>query len=304
MAKIELVVMAAGIGSRYGGLKQMDPVGPSGQIVLDYAVYDAVRAGFEKVVFILRKDIEEAFRETIGRRIEQRVETAYVFQALDDLPEGFDLPPGRTKPWGTGHAVLCAKSAVDSPFAAINADDYYGASSFKVLADYLGTARDCDGTYDFCMVGFVLGNTLTEHGHVARGVCTAAADGTLSSIMERTKVQRFGPSIRYTEDDQSWIDLPADSVVSMNIWGFTPAFLTELEARFPAFLRRSAADLKAEFYVPVVVNDLVAEGKARVRILKTDERWFGVTYQEDKPMVKAAIAEKVRDGIYPADLWA
>ena len=300
---MQLVVMAAGIGSRYGGLKQIDPVGPSGEIVLDYAVYDALRAGFSRVVFIIRKDIEEVFRQEVGRHIEEQVETAYVFQELDKLPSGFDVPAGRAKPWGTGHAVLCAAEQVDTSFAVINADDFYGRGSFQVLGDYLRTARDADGVYDFCMVAFILDNTLTDHGHVSRGVCTADEQGQLASIVERTRIERFDQAVRYTEDDEHWHDLPADSIVSMNTWGFTPAFFDELRARFPAFLEKNLQTPKAEYLMPAVVDDLIREGKARVKVLRTDERWFGVTYPEDKPHVKTAIARMVDEGVYPESLW-
>ena len=303
MADMQLVVMAAGIGSRYGGLKQIDPVGPSGEIVLDYAVYDALRAGFTRVVFIIRKDIEEVFRRKVGRRIEKHVDTAYVFQELDKLPAGFEVPPERVKPWGTGHAVLCAADQVDSPLAVINADDFYGKESFQVLGDYLSAARDSGGVYDFCMVAFILQNTLTDHGHVSRGICTAGENGELASIVERTRIEKFDQAVRYTEDDEHWHDLPADSIVSMNTWGFTPVFFDELRARFPAFLTENLQMPKAEYLMPAVVDALIREGKARVKVLRTDERWFGVTYPEDKPHVKAAIARVVDEGIYPESLW-
>ena len=303
MQEPQLVVMAAGIGSRYGGLKQIDPVGPSGEIVLDYAVYDALKAGFKKVVFIVRKDIEQAFRQSVGKAVEKRVETAYVCQELDKLPPGLAPPAGRTKPWGTGHAVLCAKDAITAPFAAINADDFYGAHSFKILCDYLAKAKDRPGNYDCCMVGFVLDNTLTEHGHVARGVCTTTPDGLLSSIVERTKIRRFGRVVRYAEGDDNWVDIPADSVVSMNMWGFTPGILAELECRFASFFERNVDNPKAEYFLPSVVNELIQESKAEVKILRTDSRWIGVTYKEDKPKVKQAIREMVDQGVYPERLW-
>lgn len=304
MASLTLLVMAAGIGSRYGGLKQIDPVGPNGEIVVDYSVYDALRAGFDKVVFVIRRDIEDAFRERIGRTVESRVETAYVFQELDRLPAGFTLPAGRTKPWGTGHAILCARDSVDTPFAAINADDFYGRTAFEVLAGHLRTARDSGGVYDYAMVGYVLENTLSDHGHVSRGVCASGPDSCLIDIRERERVRRFADGVRYAGADGEWIGLPAGSVVSMNFWGFTPGLFGELESRFPAFLRAGAANiLKAEFLIPEVVGNLVREGKARIRVLPTGERWFGVTYPEDRPRVQAAIREIVARGVYPENLW-
>ena len=299
-----LLVMAAGIGSRYGGLKQIDPVGPNGEIVIDYSVFDALRSGFDKVVFVIRRDIEDAFRDRVGRTVEQRVETAYVFQELDRLPRGFALPEGRTKPWGTGHAILCARDSVGTPFAAINADDFYGRAAFEALAGHLRNARDAGGIHDFAMVGYVLENTLSDHGHVARGVCAVGEDRCLSDVCEREMVRRFPDGVKYAGAAGDWIGIPARSVVSMNVWGFTTGIFDELEDRFPAFLRASAANpLKAEFLIPEVVGSLVREGKARVRVLPTAERWFGVTYPEDRPRVQAAIREIVARGVYPESLW-
>jgi len=302
MSGPQLVVMAAGIGSRYGGLKQVDPVGPSGEIVIDYSTYDAIRSGFEKVIFIIRQDIEEVFRRKIGRSIEKRVDTAYVFQELDDLPEGFVRPPERSKPWGTGHAVLCAADQITGPFAVINADDFYGAGSFAILADYLRDARDRDGKYDCCLAGYVLGKTLTEHGHVARGVCTTEG-GRLVEIVERTCIQRFPDGVKYTEDGRNWVEIDPDTTVSMNMWGFTTDFLDELRAGFDKFCRTSLDIPKSEFFVPVVVNDLIVAGKTSPAVLMTDEQWYGVTYQEDKPALKAAIGRMVSSGRYPENLW-
>ena len=302
MAGPQLVVMAAGIGSRYGGLKQVDPVGPSGEIVIDYSIYDALRGGFEKVIFIIRRDIEEIFRRKVGLSIEKQIDTAYVFQELDRLPEGFVCPPERLKPWGTGHAVLCASDQITGPFAAINADDFYGAGSFAVLADYLRTARDRDGKYDCCLTGYVLGKTLTEHGHVARGVCTTV-DGRLVEIIERTCIQRFPDGVKYTEDRQNWFEIDPDSTVSMNMWGFTPGFLDELRTGFDEFCRTSLNTPKAEFFVPVLVNDLIVADKTSPAVLMTDEQWHGVTYQKDKPALKAAIDRMIASGRYPENLW-
>ncbi|MCP4376970.1 MAG: nucleotidyltransferase [bacterium] len=302
MAGPQLVVMAAGIGSRYGGLKQIDPVGPSGEIVIDYSVYDALRAGFEKVIFIIRREIEDVFREKIGKSIEKQIDTAYVFQDLDALPEGFACPPDRLKPWGTGHAVLCADEQVTGPFAVINADDFYGAGAFAVLGDYLRTARDADGKYDCSMVGYILGKTLTEHGHVARGVCTTA-DGCLVDIVERTCIQKFPDGVKYTEDGENWVDIDPASTVSMNMWGFTLGFLDELRAGFKEFCSTSLNTPKSEYFVPAVVNDLIVSGKTSPKVLVTDEQWYGVTYQEDKPAIKASIAQMVAAGRYPENLW-
>ena len=295
--------MAAGMGSRYGGLKQIDPVGPSGEIILDYSAYDALRAGFEKIVFVIRRDLEELFREKVGRNLERRTDVAYVFQDISMVPEGFSVPEGRVKPWGTGHAVMVCKGAIDTPFAAINADDYYGSSAFQTIADYLRTAKDRNGLYDYCMVGYAIGNTVSEHGSVARGICEVT-DGLLTDLRERTRIEQFPDGIRYTENGSDWVDLPPDSVASMNFWGLTPSFLDELEAGFPEFLCKSADDpLKAEYFLPEAVGDLAKAGKARVRVLPTDEKWFGVTYQEDRPLIQNAMRSLIRTGVYPEKLW-
>ena len=305
MSSLTLVVMAAGIGSRYGGLKQIDPVGPSGEVVLDYSVFDALRAGFDRVVFIIRRDIEEAFRERIGRRIERAAETAYVFQSPDALPPGFDLPGGRRKPWGTAHAILASRDAVATPFLAINADDYYGRTAFDSMAGYLGRGSGGGNELEFAMVGYRLANTLSEHGTVARGVCTATADGFLIGIRELLKIRSFPDGIKYSENDVDWTPVDPESWASMNFWGFTRGLFGELERRFPVFLRANAANItKAEFLIPEVVGDLLREKRVRVRILPTRERWFGVTYPEDRPAFRRAILELVEAGAYPRDLWA
>ncbi len=303
MTQPQLVVMAAGIGSRYGGLKQIDPIGPSGEIVIDYSIYDAIRAGFEKVVFIIRKEIEDTFRDKIGKTVEKQIETAYVLQELDNLPAGVTPPADRTKPWGTAQAVLCARDAIDAPFAAINADDFYGRSSFQALGDHLRSAQNTGGVMDFSMVGFILANTLTEHGHVARGVCTAGEDNYLASIVERTRIQTFDKSVRFTEDGDNWTDLPSDSIVSMNMWGFTTSIFDAIESYFVRFLAENIGDLKAECYLPSVVDELIQAGVARAKILHTDEKWIGVTYPQDKPIVKEAIGKLVAAGDYPEKLW-
>jgi hypothetical protein len=305
MASLTLVVMAAGIGSRYGGLKQIDPVGPSGEVVLDYSVYDALRSGFDRVVFIIRKDIEAAFRERIGRRVERTIDTAYVLQSLDQVPPGYALPADRKKPWGTGQALLACRDAVTTPFLAVNADDYYGRTAFTSMAGFLRGLDPSAAGPEFAMVGYRLENTLSEHGTVARGVCEATADGYLLRIRELLKIRRFPDGIKHTVNDIDWIGLDPASWTSLNFWGFTTALFGELERRFPIFLGKNAARiLKAEFLIPEVVGELIGEGAARVRILPTKERWFGVTYPGDRPLFKARILELVEAGVYPRDLWA
>ena len=304
MSDPTLLVLAAGIGSRYGGLKQADPVGPNGELIIHYSAYDALRAGFGKIVFLIRRDIEEAFRERVGRDVERQADVAYAYQELSNLPPGFTIPAGRVKPWGTGHAVLCCRDAVTTNFAAINADDFYGAESYRVLAGYLKRAQDTADTYHYSMVGYVLSNTLSEHGHVARGVCQVGPDGRLQAIKERLHIEPFADGIKFQEEDGSWIPVSGDSTVSMNMWGFTPSLFDELAARFPRFLEQSAANpLKAEFLLPDVVGELVQEGRTRVKVLPTPERWFGVTYQADRPRVQAAVRDLIAQGKYPSRLW-
>jgi hypothetical protein len=303
MPDTTLIVMAAGIGSRYGGLKQIDPVGPGGEKIIDYSVYDARRAGFRQVLFVIRRDMEDEFRKHIGRRIEGHIDTAYVYQELEPLPRGFKAPENRVKPWGTAHAVAVCRHRVHTPFAVINADDFYGPSTFHVLCSYLQNIQEEGGVHECCLVGYLLGNTLSEHGHVSRGVCEVVSDGSLREIHERVKIQKFGDKIQHTEDGKSWIDLPADSVVSMNMWGFTPSVFGELETGFIDFLRERGSDPKAEYFLPERIGDLVATGRARVKVLPTEERWFGITYKEDKPFVGKAVLDLVEQGIYPPSLW-
>lgn len=296
--------MAAGMGSRYGGLKQIDPVGPNGEIIMDYSIYDAVKAGFGKVVFIIKEENEETFRTAIGNRVDKIVDTAYVFQKLDMLPAGYSVPEGRVKPWGTAHAVLCCCNVIDTSFAVINADDFYGYSSFEVLYDFLKDTEDCDGKYKYSMAGFILENTLTENGHVARGICTVNENGYLKDIHERTKIQKFRDGTKYTEDGESWISISEGSIVSMNIWGFTKSLFKELEEMFPKFLDESRDNiLKAEYFLPSVIDKLIKDEKATIKVLPSKERWYGVTYKEDKPVVKQAIADLIKQGAYPENLW-
>ncbi len=301
---LTLIVMAAGLGSRYGGIKQIEPVGPHGATLLDYAVYDALRAGFGKVVFVLNEAIAASFEERFGTTIARHCEVAYVIQRLTDIPVEFAVPPERKKPWGTGHAVLSCKRVVDGPFAVINADDFYGHAAFETLAGYLTHAEDQNGFYNYCMVGYTLEHTITEHGHVSRGICEVDADGYLMHIRERIHIERRGAAIAYTEDGATWITLPNNTIVSMNIWGFTPSLFAELEQRFPIFLRDNVSALaKVEFFLPNIVGDLVQEERARVKVLHSDAQWFGVTYKEDRPRVQQAIRALIAQGIYPENLW-
>ena len=307
MKKPTLVVMAAGMGSRYGGLKQIDPVGPNGQLIIDYSIYDARRAGFETVVFVIKHEIEGTFKSAIGDRLSRVIDVRYAFQELTDLPEGYAVPAERVKPWGTCHAVLAARKIVDGPFAVINADDYYGPEAFQKIYDYLSAHPDQPGCYEFAMVGYRLDNTVTEHGHVARGVCVEDGEHFLRTVTERTHIEKEGADARYTEDDgATWTALPGDTIVSMNLWGLSESFLGEAWARMPAFLDKVLAEnpLKGEYFLPSVVSDLIREGKARARVLRSADRWHGVTYQADKPAVVAALAEKTAAGLYPEDLWA
>jgi dTDP-glucose pyrophosphorylase len=303
MEKPQIVVMAAGMGSRFGGAKQIESVGPSGEIIIDYSLFDAYRAGFRRIVFIIRHDTEQAFKERINKGLEHRFEIRYAYQEQSCLPSGFeDMAAIRTKPWGTAHAVMCAANEVDAPFAVINADDFYGSESFNNLYRFLTMAKDTGSTYDFCMVGYLLKKTLTKYGQVARGICTASADGFLESIVERTRIERAGESIRY-ECEDGWKDVSGDSTVSMNMFGFTPVFLKEVAERFSGFLEKNKLNSKAEYFLPSVVNELITEKKARVKILPTHDDWLGVTYRDDLEPVRESINRLVSEGKYPARLW-
>ena len=305
MNKPILVVMAAGMGSRYGGLKQMDPVGANGEIIMDYSLYDAYQAGFRKVVFIIKEEMMDDFKEVIGNRAEKVMEVAYAFQKLDDLPEGFTVPEGRVKPWGTGHAVLAARDHIDGPFAVINADDYYGAAGFKKIYDFLAEVKD-DEIAHYTMVGYELMNTLSENGHVARGVCSVDENSMLTDITERTKIVKTETAAAFTEDDgKTWTELDRDTIVSMNLWGFTASMMEALKERFPEFLKKTVVEnpMKGEFFLPFVVGDLLAENKADAKVLTSADKWFGVTYKEDKPVVVEAIAKLTAEGKYPSPLW-
>lgn len=299
-----LVVMAAGMGSRYGGLKQIDPVDKEGHIIMDFSVYDAVKAGFKKVIFIIKKENEADFKAAIGDRLSKHLDVTYVFQDVKNLPEGYEVPEERVKPWGTGHAVLSCIDEIDGPFAVINADDYYGANAFRMAYDFLTQNQDEDGIYRYMMVGYKLENTLTENGHVARGVCVTDEEGYLQKIHERTHIERHEGNVAYTEDEgKTWTALPQDSTVSMNMWGFSESILKELKARFPKFLEENLPvnPMKCEYFLPFVVDELLGENKATVKVLKSMDKWYGVTYKEDKPVVVAAIQRMKDEGLYPQD---
>ena len=300
-----LVIMAAGMGSRYGGLKQIDPIDKDGHIIIDFSIFDAIRAGFEKIVFIIKKANEKDFKEVIGNRMEKYVQVEYVFQELCNLPEGYSVPEGRVIPFGTGHAILSCKDVIDGPFSVINADDYYGPTAYKMIYDYLDSHSD-DDKYRYTMVGYVLENTLTDNGHVARGVCETDENHYLTGITERTHIEKKEDGAYYTEDDgQTWHEIPEGSTVSMNLWGFSESILKELDARFSKFLDENLEKnpLKCEYFLPTVVNELLDENKATVEVLKSMDKWYGVTYKEDKAFVMDAIQKLKDDGLYPEKLW-
>ena len=305
MDKPVLVIMAAGMGSRYGGLKQIDPVDGDGHIIMDFSIYDAKRAGFEKVIFIIKRENEEDFKNTIGIRVEKYMEVANTYQELSDLPEGYQVPEGRVKPWGTAHAVLSCIHEIGGSFAVINADDYYGAEAFQLIYDYLEGHPD-DEKYRYAMVGYELGNTVTDNGHVARGICEMNEKGELAGIHERTRIEKREGGIAYSEDDgATWIPVPADSTVSMNMWGFTKSILKEIRDGFPAFLDQGLKEnpMKCEYFLPAVVSELLGEGRAAAVVLKSPDKWYGMTYKEDKPVVAAAIRRMKDEGLYREHLW-
>ena len=300
--KPTLVVLAAGMGSRYGGLKQVDPVGPSGEAILDYSVFDAERGGFGKVVFVIRHDFEDEFKSKVGRKYEGLLDVDYAYQDLNDLPAPYALPDGRTKPWGTAHATRAARHVVHEPFAVINADDFYGRDALAQLGAFLSTV-DANSLH-LAMVGYRLDKTLSENGSVARGICDVSPDGLLKGVVEMTKLVAAGDHAENREDENAPVAVPLDARVSMNCWGFTPRLFDELETRFTAFLAQRGAELKSEWYIPFVVDELIKEGKADCRVLPTDSSWFGVTYREDKPHVVAEIGTLVAAGEYPENLLA
>ena len=305
MKKPVLVIMAAGMGSRYGGLKQIDPVDEDGHIIIDFSIYDAYQAGFEEVIFVIKKENEKDFHDAIGRRVQEVMKVSYVFQDINNIPEGYEIPKERIKPWGTAHAILCCKDRIEGPFAVIHADDYYGRDAFQQIYEYLVHSEDKE-KYQYAMVGYQLKNTLTENGSVARGVCEVDKDGKLINVTERTQIVKRGEGAAFTEDNgTTWTELSGKTIVSMNMWGFTEGFLEEIEKGFGTFLREGLQKdpLKCEYYLPMVVSRLLEEDKAEVAVLTTTEKWYGVTYREDKPMVEAAIRDMKSAGMYPNKLW-
>lgn len=304
MNKPVLVIMAAGMSSRYGGLKQVAEVGPKGQILMEYAVYDALKAGFSKVIFVIREAIEEEFKEVIAQRFRGTVKLEYAYQRIDDLPAGTAAPEDRHKPWGTAHAILSSRHRVRSPFAVINADDYYGPSAYTQLFDFLVNAPDGGYPAQYCLAGYQLKNTLTEHGTVARGICQVNASGWLSEIHERTKIKAFGDEIRYFGEDDTWHVLPFNATASMNAWGLTPAFFEKAELGFSRFLKTPGKELSfEEYYLPAAIHEQITDGSAKVRVLPCSERWYGMTYPDDVESVRSALAAFTRQGMYPEDLW-
>lgn len=300
--KPTLLILAAGIGSRYGGVKQMDKIGPSGESIIDYSIYDAIKAGFGKVVFVLNQRIEKDFMEMIEPKIKGRIEVDHVLQEIDNVPEGVEISSERKKPWGTGHAILVAKDKIKEPFAAINADDYYGPHAFSLINEFFNSINP--KTNQYCMVGYKLANTLSEHGSVSRGVCNIDNEDFLREVVEHTKIERTGNTIGFQDAEGNWDMLPANNIVSMNFWGFTPGIFDFLEKGFEGFIRQNVNDPKAEYFIPSVVTELIQNLDATVRVLKSNDRWFGVTYKEDKQASVNRINMLVADGVYPDDLWA
>lgn len=306
MKDTALVIMAAGIGSRFGGgIKQLEPVGPSGEIIMDYSIHDAMEAGFNKVIFIIRRDLEKDFKEIIGHRIEKIIPVEYAYQELEDLPAGYEVTPGRTKPWGTGQAVLAVKGMVDGPCLVINADDYYGREGFRKIHDYMVSSMDTQSdVYDICMGGFVLSNTLSDNGTVTRGVCQVDKDGILTNVTETYNIQMKEDGLHATDEEGNPVTISPSQAVSMNMWGLPASFIDQLEAGFPAFLDSlKAGDVKTEYLLPRIIDDLVQSGRARVTVLDTPDKWFGVTYREDKQAVTDAIRGLIREGVYKEKLF-
>ena len=299
--KPTLFVLAAGMGSRYGGLKQLDGVGPNGETIMDYSIFDAVNAGFGKLVFVIRQSFEEDFREKIVKKYEKQIPVELVFQELDALPERFTVPEGRVKPWGTNHAVMMGKEVIREPFAVINADDFYGRESFGILADYLKTLENSENKYS--MIGYRVGNTLSESGTVARGVCETDKNGNLTGVVERTQVKRIGGAVCYRDDNGDWIAIDDNTPVSMNMWGFTPDYFNHSDDYFVHFLEENAENIKAEYFIPLLVNHLIVNGVSTVKVLDTPSRWFGVTYVEDRPEVVKKLKQLTDEEIYPSPLW-
>lgn len=299
-----LLILAAGMGSRYGGLKQIDPIGPSGEFIVDYSIYDAMKAGFDKVVFVIKEENLDIFRDTIGKRIEKHIKVEYVFQKIQNIPEGKTVPEGRVKPWGTGHAVLAAADNINDSFVVINSDDFYGRDSFLKLGDFLRSNTGRQTVNHFSMAGFILENTITENGHVSRGVCETDNNGFLTKVTERTKIQRNGNDIQYFENDL-WTTLSENSIVSMNCWAFTPEIFVHLKTLFEDFFENAEDKdmLKAEFYLPFAVQDMISHGICDVSVLRTTSKWYGVTYREDRDSVVNAIKAMVDNGVYPEKLW-
>ncbi len=306
MSDPQLVVLAAGVGRRYGGLKQIDSIGPGGEVLLDYTLYDALAAGFDRIVFVIREEIREPFRERFGHRIESRADVEYVFQSLDDLPDGFHPPADREKPWGTAHAVLCADRAVDGPFAVVNADDFYGRRTFDLLYRHFRNGSPSDGdSPPFCLVGFTLSDTLSDHGHVSRGICRMDDDGFLDEIVERKKIRRSGERVEsFDPEEEQWLEMDPSLTVSMNAWGFTEAFMTYARERFPVFLSEQGREPGAEFMIPPLVNRMIDEGRAKVVVHSTDQDWFGMTYREDRAEARNEIRQRIDAGQYPEQLWS
>ena len=302
--KPTLFVLAAGMGSRYGGLKQLDGLGPNGETIMDYSIFDAIRGGFGKVVFVIRKDFEDAFREKVLSKYEGHIPTELVFQSINDLPEGFTCPEGRQKPWGTNHAVLMGKDVIKEPFAVINADDFYGRDTFAVIGKFLSNLPQ-DAKNDYCMVGFRVGNTLSESGTVARGICSTDPDGNLTTVVERTEIQRVEGPVCYKDEQGAWIPVPDNTPVSMNVWGFTPDYFDHSEAYFKEFLSdpKNMSNLKAEFFIPLMVNKLINDKTATVKVLDTTSHWFGVTYAADRQGVVDKIQDLIDKGEDPAKLF-